>query len=109
MIGIIFSYAGDVVEVRVTDGTLYFRTAGSPAFATIDGLKLSKEGAIKEHPDLKNNNNWKDESIKRLKEKVKNMKNENEVCNYVIDELRSVGYIPLYKQQNGWRPVKLNG
>ena len=107
MIGIIFQYGSDKVEVRIEDVTCYFRTSQSHAFATIDGIKIDKKGAIKEFPDLKDNKEWKEETIKRFKEKIKNMKTENERMKYIIKDLTKYGYQPLYFQKKGDRPVKL--
>jgi hypothetical protein len=73
---------------------------------TIQGLKLSKAGCIKEFPDLKNDDDWKLKSINRLKEKMKTYKTEMEKLNYVKGELVQQGYEPLYYQRGGFRPQK---
>jgi site-specific DNA-adenine methylase len=71
MIGAILEYINERVEVRVQDFNIYFRTSNSARFATIDGIKLDKAGSIKEFPDLKDREDWKEETIKRFKEKIK--------------------------------------
>jgi len=104
--GIVFKLGSEVIEVRVQDSSVYFRTPGSQ-FADIGGLSLNKVGVVKEFPDLKDNKEWKQEAIKRFKEKIKNMKTETEIVKYVIDDLKKFGYVPMYSQRNGHRPTKL--
>ena len=108
MIGAIFSYAGEFVEVRIDKDNLYFRNGvASPFFATLEGIKINYEGAIKENPDLEGREDWKEEAIRRLKEKIKSLEGEEQKMMYVVEELRKVGYTPLYMQEKGFRPVKL--
>jgi uncharacterized protein YfcZ (UPF0381/DUF406 family) len=107
MIGIIFQQGTDVIEVRVQDLNLFFRTSQNQQFADITGIRLDKEGCIKEFPELKDNENWKEETIKRLKEKLKAMETEKERAKYIISDLNKHGYIPKFWQQSGYRPVKL--
>lgn len=107
MIGVIFSYGNETVEVRVEDKSVYFRTSTYPGFVDISGLNLDKKGVIKEFPDLKENKEWKKIAIERFKEKIKNMKTEQERIKYIIEDLTKCGYIPLYLQKKGYRPVKL--
>jgi len=107
MIGIVFVLGSETVEVRIHDSNVYFRTAQLQQFADISGLKLDKAGTIKEFPDLKDNKEWKEEVIKRFKEKIKNMKTETEQVKYMIEDLSKHGYVPKYIQRAGFRPVKL--
>lgn len=108
MIGVIFDFAGEIIEVRIDNTNCLFRTKQyGGAFSTIDGLKLDKKGVVKEFPDLKDKETWKKEAIERFKERIKNMKNEDERMDYVIKDLGKWGYIPLYKQKKGCRPVKI--
>lgn len=108
MIGVIFNYINEIVELRIDGNNCLFRTGQyGGAFVTIDGLKLSKNGVMKEHPDLKDKENWREEAIKRFKEHIKNLPSEIEKINYIIKELKSCGYIPLYLQRQGHRPQKI--
>jgi len=108
MIGLIFQFASELIEVRIDKSTIYFRTAYSGgAFATIDNIKLSYSGVIKEHPDLKDNKDWQKETIKRFKDKIKTMETEERTAAYIIEDLKKYGYKPLYKQKKGFRPIKL--
>ena len=106
-IGIIFQLASEMFEVRIDNGNVMFRTSNSNgAFGTIDNLALSYAGVIKEHPDLKDRDNWRQEAIKRFKEKIKTM-NTLQAAQYIIEDLSKFGYKPLYSQVNGFRVRKI--
>ena len=108
MIGVIFDFSGEIVEIRIDNNTCLFRTNNQlgGAWATIEGIRLDKKGVIREHPDLENREDWKEEAIKRFKEKISKM-NEIEKMNYLINDMSKFGYIPLYKQRSGFRPEKI--
>lgn len=106
MIGLIFQFAGDTIEVRIRDNDVYFRTSQSPGFAPIDGLKLSKSGVIKEFPDLEDNIEWRNISIQRFKNKMKELKTEKERAENIIQDLNKFGYNLLFVQREGFRPQK---
>lgn len=109
MIGLIFENAGEIVEARIDGTTVLFRTStyGSQ-FVPIERLYLSKEGAIKEHPDLANDEQWKIKAIERFKEKMKDLKTENKIADYLISDLSKYGYIAKYKQRQGFRVEVIN-
>jgi len=107
MIGIIFTLGSEVVEVRVNNGSVLFRTPSSQSFTDISGISLNKNGCIKEFPDLKDNNDWKQITIERFKEKIKKMKTDEERSKYVIDDLTKFGYVAKYIQKTGFRRIKL--
>ena len=108
MIGVIMKLGSEVVEIRVQGNQVLFRTGQfGGAFSTLAGLKLDKGGVIKEFPDLENKENWKEEAIKRFKEKMKTMKTEKEQVKYLINDLQKYGYLPKYIQKEGFRPVKI--
>ena len=106
MINSSFMIGGDVVEVIVDSNNIMFRDAGSGTTTTIQGLKLDKSGVVREHPDLKNDNEWKKKAIERLKEHIKKFKTEIQKINYIKDELEKFGYTPMYFQRGGFRPTK---
>jgi hypothetical protein len=108
LIGIIFNFGTDVVEVRVNGNNCLFRTKQfGGAFAPIEGLNIDKKGSLKEFPDLKDREDWKEETIKRFKEKLKNMRTEEERIEYIKNDLQKYGYVPIYKQKQGFRPEKI--
>lgn len=107
MIDVIFLFGGEHIFVRVQDCNIFFRTQQSMVYATIDGLKLDKQGVIKEHPDLADKENWKEEAIKRFKDKMKELKTEKERAMWIIKDLGGHNYIPKYLQMQGSRAIKL--
>jgi hypothetical protein len=106
MIGILFQLASDIFEVRVDGKNVWFRTAGSN-FVTIDGLMLNKSGVIKEHPDLKDSSDWQSIARQRFKDKMNTMETEENIADYIIQDLTKLGYKPLWKQKQGYRVEKL--
>jgi len=107
MIGIIFSFGTETVEIRVEDSNVYFRTSQFQRFGNIDTIKLDKKGVIKEFPDLKNNDDWQKIARERFKGKMKGMKSEMERVKYLINDLQKFGYQPKYFARQGHRPVRL--
>lgn len=101
-----FSIGSEMIEVIIDGGNTMFRDAGSGTTTTIHGLRLNKAGVIKEHPDLKDDEEWKVKAIDRLKEHIKKLKTEDKKINYVKDELIKHGYTPMFKQRAGHRPQK---
>lgn len=110
MIGIIFQFGGEVVETKISGTNILFRTStyGSQ-FVPFESLYLSKEGVVKEFPDLEGDAQWRTKAIERFKEKLKGLHSENKIADYLIEDLRKVGYIPKYKQRQGFRVEELNG
>ena len=107
MIGVIFSFAGEYVEVRINDNNVLFRSGTLPGYATIENLQLSKRGVCKEFPDLINNTDWRTIAIDRFKEKVSTYTTETDKMNYIIEDLKKHGYIPQYIQKGGHRVKRI--
>jgi len=108
MITILFGFASDKVLVTIKGKKVTFAsTAFGAVESEIDGLQLNYEGVIKEHPDLKDNSNWKSEAISRYKEHINSLNSESEIVKYVVRELRSVGYIPEKIEKEGFRPENI--
>ena len=108
MIGVIFNFGTEIVEVSVSGKNVYFRTNPLGGYATIDKLKLSKAGAIRQFPDLKNKENWKELSIKRFKKKINNLQTEDERVKYLITDLEQHGYKAKAIQKTGFRPKRIS-
>lgn len=107
MIGVVFTLGSDIVEVRVIGHEVVFRTNEfGTRFVDISGLNFSKEGVIKDYPDLKDNVNWKLEAIKRFKNELSQLPGEKERMDYIVKDLKRFGYIPLYIQKAGFRPER---
>ena len=74
MIGLIFTLGSELIEVRVDGINVFFRnTSTQGGFATIDGLKLNKQGVIREFPDLKDRDDWRAIAVQRFKRKIKRL------------------------------------
>lgn len=103
---ILFEHFGEKVLVEVNNGNVFFSTTtyGTQAKAPIDGIRINYKGVVKEFPDLENSDNWREQAIKRFKEKISSMTDEKDIVSYIISELRGHNYIPLFKQRNGFRP-----
>lgn len=107
--GTIFSFGNEIVEVRLQDSRLLFRTSQfGGALAPLESLQLNQQGVLKEFPDLEGNPEWKTIAIQRLKDKLKDMTSDDERMSYVIVDLQKYGYKPLIKQKDGYRPEKLS-
>ena len=108
MIELIFELGSEVILVVITGKDVKF---GSTNFgiqmADISGLKLDYVGVCREFPDLELRDDWKEEAINRFKDKIRNMKTEDEISLYIIDELQKQGYKAKKKRRKGFRPIDL--
>ena len=108
MIGLIFYFGTDIIYIRIEGHRVTFTNSSFGAVqSTIDGLKLSKAGVIKEYPELKDRDDWKEEAIKRFKEVINAMRTEESIAEYIVLDLKKYGYTPKWKQVAGFRRVKL--
>ena len=108
MIEILFKYTNEHILVVVKGNQVFFgNTEFGNQLATIDGLRLDYNGVINEFPDLKTDDNWKKIAIERFKKKISSMITEEEVYEYILDELKKCGYVPLLKKKLGFRPIKI--
>jgi len=107
MIGGIFQFGSEIVEVRVHHEFVYFRNQNSPAFGSIEELKLNRGGVVKEFPDLKDDKEWEKKARERFKEKIHSFKSEEERMKYIVDDLSKFGYVLKYVQKQGHRPRKV--
>lgn len=108
MIDVLFSFGNETVLVRIDGSNIHLANSEYGAMmATIDGIRLSKSGVIKEFPDLADDNDWRAKAIYRFKEKLKSFSTEEERVTYVIDDLSKHGYKPIFKQKIGFRRVRI--
>lgn len=101
-----FRLGGEIQEVVVDGNSLMFKDQASQTITTIDGIKLSKAGVLKEFPDLKDDVEWHTKAKERFKTYFKKLKTEKERMEYVKEELIKYGYEPLFFQRAGHRPKK---
>ncbi len=108
MIDLIFYFGNDIVFIRVRGYSVMFaNSAQGSQWCPIDGLKLSKDGVIKEFPDLEFDADWHNEAVRRFKDKLLVLKNEKAIADYVIKDLRSFGYTPKFYQEQGFRKRRI--
>ena len=108
MIGVIFKFNSDNIQVVVDGTNCGFRTGEfGGALVPIDSLRIDKAGSIKEHPDLENDAEWKEKTIERFKQKIKELNTEAGRMKYIVNDLKRYGYVPTYMQRSGHRPVKI--
>ena len=103
MIGIILQQENHMYRIVVDGNDVKFTDGRLGKVSDISGLRLSKTGVIKEFPDLKYKDNWREEAIKRFKRKINSYKTEEEKITYIISDLKKYGFIPRYKQKQGYR------
>jgi hypothetical protein len=108
MIGLIFRFASDVVEVRISGNQVLFRSSAQGSqYATIDGLQLNYQGVIREFPELKDSPEWKSEAIAKFKDKVKELSDETKIAHYVTEDLTKFGYVLIARQKQGHRVERI--
>jgi hypothetical protein len=108
MIELMFELGNEIVLVMIRGTTVLFgNTSFGKQLADISGLKLNYAGVVREFPDLELRNDWREEAIKRFKDKICSMDNEEEISKYIIEELKKSGYKPKAKRRDGFRPIKL--
>ena len=106
MIDLIFERAGEMIVIRISGHNVLFgNTSYGAQMATIEGLKLDYHGSIKEFPDLTDNPQWREETIKRWKEKIVSLDNEPAISQYLQDDLKKHHYIIKSIIKGGFRPI----
>lgn len=109
MIIILFGFANEKILVTIKGNIVTFANTQYGAKETsIDGLQLSQQGVIKEHPDLKDNKDWREQAVKRFKKKISELKTEQDRADYIIEDLKEHGYILKKIQRGGFRPKAIN-
>jgi len=104
MIEILFEFGTEAILIRIDGNSVRFsNTLFGNVMADIKGIRLSREGVIKEFPDLKESEDWKEEAINRFTEKIKGCATEKEKADYIVEDLRKFGYIPKFLQKKGYR------
>ena len=108
MIDLLFYFGNELILIRIDKNVVLFgNTQYGNRLASIDGIKLNKEGSIKEFLDLKDDSKWKEKTIQRFKEKINKFNSEKEIAKYIIDDLKKFGYVPKAMQVMGHRWVRL--
>ena len=107
MIEIMFNLGTEVILVVINKNDIRFgNTSFGARLTDIGGLKLDYKGVCREFPDLEMKYNWKEEAIRRFKEKIALFKTEKEKANYIIEDLKKYGYVLRLVKRQGFRPEK---
>lgn len=110
MIDALFQLGNEIVLIRVEGNKVLFgNTMFGSQMADIKGLKLDYVGVCRQFPDLEMKDDWREETIKRFKEKVKSFKTERQKIDYLIEDLSKHGYKALKIQRKGFRPENIGG
>ncbi len=108
MIHILFTFANETILVSVDRNEVMFgNTSYGARMATIDGIDIKYSGVVKEFPDLKDRQDWREEAINRFKDKVKSLKDEKKVAEYIIKDLSKHGYTAFKIQEKGKRAITI--
>ncbi len=108
MIALTFQRASEMILIHIKGNSITFgSTTFGAKMADISGLKLDFQGTIREFPDLEKDINWREKAIERFKNHIKTLKNEDEIANYIIYELKNKGYTPKLKEKAGFRQEKI--
>ena len=108
MISILFEKLGENILVIINGQDVKFgSTLYGDSFTDISGLRLDHKGVIKTFPHLEKRKDWRETAIFYFKEKIKSLKTEEDIANYIISDLRLHDFIPIYKQKKGFRPERI--
>ena len=107
----LFEKTGEVVIISIGVGyiTRFAQVInGIPIYSTLEGLKFSVAGIVKEFPDLKDNKIGyiKREGLRRFKEHLKTMKTEKDTVRYLRDDMKKHGYKLISVHRKGFRSQK---
>ena len=86
---------------------MFANSAQGSQWCPIDGLKLSKDGVVKEFPDLEFDADWHDVAVKRFKDRIELLGKESAVAEYIINDLKKFGYTPKFYQEQGFRKRRI--
>jgi len=107
MIELLFEFGGDIILVVINGKNIKFGHTGYGAqLVDISGLRLDYAGVCRTFPDLENSPNWEVEAVERFKEHINSLNTEDDVCNYIIEELEGCGYKIKSKRRDGYRPIQ---
>jgi len=109
MLDLYFKFGTEVIAIRIDGTNLTFsKVQGNwVKYAPIEGLRFSKEGILKEFPDLKDKpfEEMKRIAIQRFKEHIKKLQDEEKIAEYLKQDLAKHGYELLAIHKKGFRPI----
>lgn len=104
MIDLLFRQGTEYVIIRINGTNLLFgSTSYGNQLVPLKNLRLSEQGILKEHPDLKGNPQMKTIAMQRFFTKLKKFKTEREREQYIIQDLSNHGFEIKKRQVAGGR------
>ena len=110
MIGIIFEQMdGKMVEIRLSGNDI--RVRHQDYGASFFPLKIVFEynRCLKVFPEIEGSSSWRDLADELFKKNLKEYKTQKSKAAYIVEEMQSQGFKPLYSQEEGHRTKKFNG
>lgn len=108
---LVFQLADEIVLIKILGNTIWFSNSSTnfQKFAPIEGLRLKKEGILKEFPDLEGLElvEMRQKAIERFKDKIKTLDSEPRIKDYIVNEMIKMGYTLKSIQREGFRPEKI--
>jgi len=112
MIDLLFRQTTESIVIRIQNNKeiVFAKVQGELLqFSSIEGLKLSLTGILKQFPDLegKPKEEIRKEAIKRFKDHIQSLKTEKEIIEYIVNDLKKYGFEPQMIHKKGFRPRRL--
>lgn len=109
MIEMLFYHGSEIVLIRIDGAKVMFASTVYGAKETdISGLKLDYTGVIREFPELKECDDWKEKAVQRFKAHIKSLKDEKARGDYIAQDLQKHGYLLKRIQRQGFRAEVIN-
>ena len=109
---LVFEFGTELVAIQINNKVLRFCNVqgGVYKYAPIEGLKLSVSGILKEFPDLRDKPKevMRSIALKRFKNHVKSLNTEDDIKEYLKNDLAKHGYKLKYERRAGFRQKKVN-
>jgi len=109
---LIFKQGNELVIIRIENAHVTFAKMQGQYFrySTIEGLKLSPSGILKEFPDLKDLNpeEMRVQAIKRFKSHILELRKDELIEAYIVKDLKPHGYVLMMRKMPGFRPERMN-
>lgn len=106
---LVFRAGTEIVNAKIIGKKVYFKKMvnGSLVLQDLSKIKLPIKGILEKFPELKGleDNEIRNEGAKRVKEHIAKMKTQDEIKNYIIKELESIGCKLISIVKPGHRPV----
>ena len=108
---LVFEFGTELIAIQINNKQLQFckLQGGVHKYAPIEGLKLSVSGILKEFPELRNKpkEEMRKIAIKRFKTHINTLTTEEQIQEYLKNDLAKHGYKLRYLRRAGFRQKKV--